>query len=434
MTTLSDREIEELQLLENLASSGNLATIPISSTDTISTDDGATWVSDAEYLRLSGATQSGMEHSVITPRYEVGKWYKATGWRSNTYCKFDGKLANGMFGFSESIYTSYSKQSGAWGKSADNIIQEVTLEEIEPYLPEGHPDKIKVIKKPEEVVKPKEDIVAKMLIEHFGEDRVDIVEVKYGSEEALDVHFYSSSRKLNRVIIYYPELTIENNSKEVHNVKDLYVCLYYQPDNSKFLDYFYGTRTTVNYLEKQVGYQHSHVSTGNRLGAFGGFCRGSGDLAIRLLELSKKFSESDFELFLYCIDNYVIWEDLKTKPHIYFKQIYTDSTTSSDSYDYKRPSEIKKAYEGLISNSNSHDWLKYFKLNSNIYYFAPNSTELNSLKKELGNYTEDLVILVNSSEKRNITKKAIDDIKNRRLGDKDSIIEGKTNWKFNKFR
>jgi len=80
-------------------------------------------------------------------KFEVGKWYKDDNWTSNSYAKFL-RLEDDRFYFSERIKNWYKKVESWWRIDDKTICKEVSLEEIQQYLPEGHSDKIvKSIKK-----------------------------------------------------------------------------------------------------------------------------------------------------------------------------------------------------------------------------------------------------------------------------------------------
>jgi hypothetical protein len=77
-------------------------------------------------------------------KFEIGKWYKNEGWSSSkdfAKASFDETNSIGEIKYSEKIYQGeHSFRSGSWS-SCDSCI-EATLEEIQKYLPKGHPDKI----------------------------------------------------------------------------------------------------------------------------------------------------------------------------------------------------------------------------------------------------------------------------------------------------
>jgi hypothetical protein len=81
----------------------------------------------------------GHKPDFIKPKFEVGKWYK--GWCEGDYTKFQ-KLESDCFYFTEKIQRrKHCKKSDWWGNHSG--IEEASLEEIQEFLPDGHPDKFK---------------------------------------------------------------------------------------------------------------------------------------------------------------------------------------------------------------------------------------------------------------------------------------------------
>ncbi len=77
---------------------------------------------------------------------EVGKWYQDSSWYSKKdYAKFKKVEIGGVWNklwYSENILSgSYTKRDDFWGFKLPNL-REVPLEEIQEFLPDGHPDKI----------------------------------------------------------------------------------------------------------------------------------------------------------------------------------------------------------------------------------------------------------------------------------------------------
>jgi hypothetical protein len=70
----------------------------------------------------------------------VGKWYKYSGW----YIKYKETDERGLFRSSEEInnYNNYFKGVGQFGKADSSKVLLEDLTEIQPYLPDNHPDKI----------------------------------------------------------------------------------------------------------------------------------------------------------------------------------------------------------------------------------------------------------------------------------------------------
>ena len=77
---------------------------------------------------------------VKNPIFEIGKWYKNLGTYNKAYGKFLKLDNSNQFWVSEYIYENeYSKNSGWFYCSSDTV--ECSLEEIQKFLPEGHPNK-----------------------------------------------------------------------------------------------------------------------------------------------------------------------------------------------------------------------------------------------------------------------------------------------------
>ena len=85
-----------------------------------------------------------VEEPKVETKFEVGKWYHSTDWgRENDYIKFSNFKSPTTFYFTEKIHGGvYSVLNDFWS-CKENIIKEVSLQEIQQYLPADHPDKIK---------------------------------------------------------------------------------------------------------------------------------------------------------------------------------------------------------------------------------------------------------------------------------------------------
>lgn len=81
------------------------------------------------------------------PKLQVNKWYKWF-WKVNskiTYGKINSDSFFDSFNVSEGIHNNnYSKINGYYFNDCENIELLTDLSEIQQYLPEGHPDKVKV--------------------------------------------------------------------------------------------------------------------------------------------------------------------------------------------------------------------------------------------------------------------------------------------------
>ena len=77
--------------------------------------------------------------------FEVGKWYKNLSIHSkeNTFGKFLNLRSNNKeFWMSEYIYNGKFHSTQGWLNYSSETV-EIDIEEIQQFLPEGHPDKIK---------------------------------------------------------------------------------------------------------------------------------------------------------------------------------------------------------------------------------------------------------------------------------------------------
>ena len=77
--------------------------------------------------------------------FEVGKWYKNLSIHSqkNTFGKFSNLRSNNKeFWMSEYIYNGKFHSTPGWLDYSSETV-EIDIEEIQQYLPDDHPDKIK---------------------------------------------------------------------------------------------------------------------------------------------------------------------------------------------------------------------------------------------------------------------------------------------------
>ena len=125
--------------------------------------------------------------------------------------------------------------------------------------------------------------------------------------------------------IHFPNVTISNDSGDSRDLKDLVLRLkiFFDKDKIKLDNSIYGTRLTLTESESKAGYYHSHLPRETEEINFRKFCLGSTDVATILLDLSVKFDEPLFELFLCMLKNYVSHESTEGGPHIRMSQINT---------------------------------------------------------------------------------------------------------------
>ena len=90
-----------------------------------------------------------LKESESTPKFESkfvkGRWYKNPKWWSSPedFCKFSGEFSGDLIGYTDKIIKGipYLGSTGYWCNG--DLCIEASAEEIQQYLPENHPDKIK---------------------------------------------------------------------------------------------------------------------------------------------------------------------------------------------------------------------------------------------------------------------------------------------------
>jgi hypothetical protein len=90
------------------------------------------------------------EDAKFKPKFEVGKWYK--GWGVGGYAKFKELSSLDHFYFTEKINIGIHHKKTDWWANHSGI-EEASLEEIQEFLPDGHPDKFKTQNESEMTIK-----------------------------------------------------------------------------------------------------------------------------------------------------------------------------------------------------------------------------------------------------------------------------------------
>lgn len=114
-------------------------------------------------------------------------------------------------------------------------------------------------------------------------------------------------------VIYFPLVTITNDSHESHEIVDLWVR--FPLTKNGFVNGLQGVRTSVTPEEQIAQYRHSHLgrSSGD---SWGDFCLGSGPLAMMIPMMRSSFKPEQFQMFLLNIREYVKWESISGTPYI----------------------------------------------------------------------------------------------------------------------
>ena len=116
------------------------------------------------------------------------------------------------------------------------------------------------------------------------------------------------------VVIRFPLVTITNDSKESHEIRDLWVR-FFITGKGHIVGTLMGTRTSVTPEEQIASYRHSHLGTSKGSG-WSGYCLGSGPLAMMIPMMRNTFKPGQFQLFLFNIKEYVKWESISGTPYI----------------------------------------------------------------------------------------------------------------------
>lgn len=115
------------------------------------------------------------------------------------------------------------------------------------------------------------------------------------------------------IIIKFPSITITNDSRESHEIRDLFVRI---PLSGKgFVGGMEGTRGSITPEEAIAQYRHSHLPRSNNA-IWQGFCLGSGPLAFLLPPMRSKYKPEQFQMFLLAVREYVKWESISGQPFI----------------------------------------------------------------------------------------------------------------------
>lgn len=164
------------------------------------------------------------EEALKKTKFEVGKWYKLEIY--NAICKFQRLKNNNFYHTGEVIWLKgldygYHKNYGAYFSNINQKIIEVPLEEIQQYLPEGHPDKIKT--------KPKmytDEELLEYANKHFviGTKFISSISDKGRVRECI---FYDANQEtFGWKIIYYngERRVFCNNGMYTRDILNNYVC------------------------------------------------------------------------------------------------------------------------------------------------------------------------------------------------------------------
>jgi len=152
------------------------------------------------------------------------------------------------------------------------------------------------------------------------------------------------SININEIVIYFPKVTIVNQEKKSHLIKDLFVKIILTIKNNKLKIYdLKGGRTTLSYAEYCSHYCHSHLSI-NTIGyinenssvpMYENFCIGSGDIGIYQADLNTDgITQEKIIAYLMQIMTLVGYESIEGTPYRYIKNIMNKNTGRISNPDY----------------------------------------------------------------------------------------------------
>lgn len=160
-----------------------------------------------------------------------------------------------------------------------------------------------------------------------------------------------------------------SSSTDRHVIRDLLVILKIQsgiglPNEVCFMS-FEGTRASQSLAEYHTSYMHSHL--GRRMPGYNQamaltpntFCLGESVIGDHLqmgLQEGYSFEETDFEMLLHLIDEYVIWESISGGPYVLMSTINANRTAT------RTPGELSKTInkQTLMSLYSSEQVLNMF--------------------------------------------------------------------------
>lgn len=189
--------------------------------------------------------------------------------------------------------------------------------------------------------------IKSIFIEQFGEERVDFNpdytlkqddfvtwytrQCRRHSLESLSteeaVKYFSHNTS---IIVYWPEVTISNESDMKHLIRDLYAKVEVHPySGTMFYTGFRLNRTTYTDVEWNSDYMHSHISRipKDKLNEFQSPCLGSGPIRDVVSILCSAYDRDWWESFVFELDRYVRVESTIGVP---YRRMANISSTGSN--------------------------------------------------------------------------------------------------------
>ena len=150
------------------------------------------------------------------------------------------------------------------------------------------------------------------------------------------------------LVLFFPDTDITNSNNVEHNIKDLYVSLFFDKDLNLSSSSIFGARGLISYEEMRAEYRHSHLSGSNNWG-WSRFCIGGGDteMSTALMGLGTDMYDIEgLEKVLILLLGFVAWESLEGTPYMNIRNI---SGGGNLSREMSISTEDKKsAYDAFI--------------------------------------------------------------------------------------
>lgn len=162
------------------------------------------------------------------------------------------------------------------------------------------------------------------------------------------------------LIVYFPEIEIENENNKKHLIKGLGMVLRFNINSNKLQPEIQGFRTHKSLVETYVGYQHSHLpvisNTTNPMTHLENFCLGDSDIYelfsllndIDLEEDTKEYYITIFEQICLMLKVHASTESLAGGPYIKIKNL---GNMSDIEFSFRT---IDREYHEMIAYITTH--------------------------------------------------------------------------------
>lgn len=150
--------------------------------------------------------------------------------------------------------------------------------------------------------------IINIIKDYYGEDRVDVT--------------YNTIHIRTEILIYFPKVTISNESDQFINIKNLYVKIILDNEGLIIGD-FCMLKSTYTNREFYKNYIHSHCPPLSKdwVNHFGKCCLGNGPIRTTCNTLTCSIDLDMWELFCYELDKYTQIESTKGVPYVYLAHV-----------------------------------------------------------------------------------------------------------------